>query len=203
MSAQNQRQKNKTNTTKQLYQHFIQAKFEYPTGLTFLKQLSPVTNISQTYTVKIKLIKDKKISEFNFKLLNNFLACKTNLFKWKIMNNSQCDYCGKEESVEHMLFLCAHKFKFWKSCLGILNVNLAPEVMFLSTGSVSKNWCISVLQYCIYKINLMNYEKAPLSIKSYFTKVFLLISYFHELYSMNNYTDVCKYLKNILLYYNK
>ena len=203
ISVQHQRQKDQWKTTKQIYEHLIQSNFENPTGLTFLKQLSPVINISKTYTIKIKLIKDKKISEFNFKLLNNILPCKKNLFKWKIMSNSQCGYCGKEENAEHMLFLCAHKFNFWKSCLGILDVKLSPEAMFLSTGSVSKDWCISVLQYCIFKISLVKYDKPLLSIKSFFTNLFFILSQFHELYSMNNYTDVCKYLKNILHYYNK
>ena len=47
-------------TTKQLYENYVQKKFESPIGLAFLKQIMPKENISQTYTMKVRLIKDKK-----------------------------------------------------------------------------------------------------------------------------------------------
>ena len=195
--------KERNNTTKQLYEHFVQNKFESPTGLVFLKQLSATINISKTYTIKLRLIKDRKICEFNYKLLNNCLPCKTNLVKWNIVPDSQCNYCGKEETAEHMLLLCLHKFQFWRSCLNILCIKLSPGVMFMSSGSVSKDWCISVVQYCIYKVSLMNSDKVLTSFAPCLSQVFILLNQFHDLYNMNNYTEVCLHLKNLLNFFNK
>ena len=102
-----------------------------------------------------------------------------------------------------MLFLCYHKFRFWTNCLNVLNVNLSSEIIFMTTGSLSKDWCISVVQYCIYKVTLMDSEKMVVDIRSFFIQLFLLLKEFKELYTINKYEGVSQYLSNILKFYDK
>ena len=153
--------------------------------------------------MKVKLIKDKKICEFNYKMLNNCLPCKTNLFKWNIVTDSKCNLCGKEENAEHMLFLCFPKYKFWQVCLKLLDMKFSPAVIYGTSGCISKVWCVSVIQYCMYKINFKNSEKTFQGVNSYFMQLLSQLNEFHELYSINNYIGVCRHLKNILSCNNK
>ena len=48
------------------------------TGLRITEQ-----HLHKSYIRKIKVIKDKKLAETNFKILNNILPCNRNLHKWQ------------------------------------------------------------------------------------------------------------------------
>ena len=52
----------------------------------------------KSYMAKMKLIKDKKLAETNFKILNNILPCNKNLQKWG-KKDSKLWYICKETKV--------------------------------------------------------------------------------------------------------
>ena len=53
-------------------------------------------------------MKDKKLAETNFKILNNILPCNRNLFKWGKCDTNLCHFCQEEESVGHLLLECTY-----------------------------------------------------------------------------------------------
>ena len=60
--------------------------------------------LSKSYMSKIKLIRNKKLAETNFKILNNILPSNKNLHKWGKSETKLCYICGEEESISHLLY---------------------------------------------------------------------------------------------------
>ena len=61
--------------------------------------------INYEYVIRSKVvtIKDNKLAETNFKILNGILPCGVNLIRWKKATNSECSICEQQESISHML----------------------------------------------------------------------------------------------------
>ena len=64
--------------------------------------------LDKEYTLKIVHIKDKKISEINFKILHNILPCNKNVLSWKKSNSKYCTVCSQEKRIEHLLYNCGY-----------------------------------------------------------------------------------------------
>ena len=81
----------------------------------------------------LKIIKmhDKKIAEYNYKLLMNILVSEDKLYKWKISENPNCIYCKNVHSVEHMLFNCVEVKHLWRIVSSLLNKNITYEDIVL------------------------------------------------------------------------
>ena len=111
-------------------------------------------SLSHTYRIKVKNIKDKQIAEFTYKLLNDLLICRHKLHKWGLIEDSKCLFCSKDETVEHVLFLCPQKFVMWKSVCMILNLKCELKHMYVSTRDEAVDWALSVFQFCIIKLHV-------------------------------------------------
>ena len=60
-----------------------------------------------TYTTPYKATSDTKIIAFQLKVTHRLLACKYNLYKWKIENNAICNECKDGiDIIEHYLLAC-------------------------------------------------------------------------------------------------
>jgi hypothetical protein len=58
------------------------------------------------FTLKVKMIKEVKLSEFGFKILHKILACPANLKTWKIKENDECTMCKQKDDIKHLLVDC-------------------------------------------------------------------------------------------------
>ena len=59
---------------------------------------------------KVKIEKEAKLKEFNFKLLHGILPCNKNVEKWKI----RCDVCGSSQTIDNLLYNCNHVRPLWR-----------------------------------------------------------------------------------------
>ena len=135
---------NEQKTAKQLYEQSVQQKFTKPKSVIYFQNFTE-ESIVRTYRFKIKYLKDKQISEFNYKLLNDLLICRYKLYKWGISEDNKCIFCSKEETLEHLLFTCHLKFQIWKSIQMILKLKCQLKYMFISTGDKETDWALSVV----------------------------------------------------------
>jgi len=53
-----------------------------------------------------KSIKDVKIRNLNYKLLHNIYPTMHHLFKWKIKDTENCNWCNVKETTHHAIFNC-------------------------------------------------------------------------------------------------
>ena len=70
----------------------------------------------------------RELAEFQFKLLNKYLAINAFLYKIAVASSPVCSFCGKEnESLEHIFIHCNYTEEFWAEVtkwLCSLNVNI-------------------------------------------------------------------------------
>ena len=115
--------------SKHFYKILIQRKMEKPKSENKIQTTLNDNYIAfdQVYTRKIKRIKEKKLSEFNYKVLHNILPCKRNLKIWGKTNQDTCDVCRDIQDIKHLLFECQHARKIWhliEIALGVILLTL-------------------------------------------------------------------------------
>ena len=118
------------------------------------------------YQQKVVNLKVPKLCEFNYKILQNILPCGRTLYKWKKIKCDKCEYCGKEESIEHMLYGCERIKLIWKRISDIINVNISWKQIVCGFPNVTNsskinaiNYVLSIVAYIIFKQNsLSKYE---------------------------------------------
>ena len=110
--------------------------------------------ISESYQARIKMIKDMKLAETNFKILNNILPCNRNLFKWGKTDTNLCCFCQEEESISHLLFYCPYVKSIWCLVSRILfdGEPISHNMVIFGSGlTMPLNYILSSIVYFIYK----------------------------------------------------
>ena len=110
--------------------------------------------IHKSYIQNVKQLKDKKLAETNFKILNNILPCNKNLCKWGIGDTDLCCFCQEEENVSHLLFQCPHVKDIWEAVSVIMPGGQAIShnmVIFGLDLDIVLNHVLSIIVYFIYK----------------------------------------------------
>ncbi len=112
------------------------------------------------YNQKICNIKIAKLKEFNFKLLHNIVPCGQKLHKWKQSVDEKC-FCGKYESVKHMLYECDRISELWNNVSLILKCNIQWKNIICGWPSYDITskieiliYISSIIAYTIFKENM-------------------------------------------------
>ena len=110
--------------------------------------------IHKSYIQKVKQLKDKKLAEINFKILNNILPCNKNLCKWGIGDTELCCFCQEEENVSHLLFQCPHVKDIWEAVSVLMpgGQAISHDMVIFGLGlDIVLNHVLSIIVYFIYK----------------------------------------------------
>jgi hypothetical protein len=105
-------------TTKEAYNILLLKKGQRPTSEkkwseTELLQIDK-DDWPNIYESAFKLTTDTKLQTFQFKITHRILACKANLYTWKIEENDICNFCNSEkDTLEHHLVMCNKTLEFW------------------------------------------------------------------------------------------
>ena len=102
---------------------------------------------------------EKKLKEFNFKMLYGILPCGANLKKWKIRQTSLCDVCKEEQTITHLLFECQYVVGLWKCVSEALEMDIVKDNIICGCfdGDFrSNNIIITIICFLIYKDWLLN-----------------------------------------------
>ncbi len=114
-------------------------------------------DVNMMYTSKIINIKDKKIAEFNYKVLHTILPCNVNLVRWKKAENKKCMFCKEDEDIPHLLFNCVYAQTIWQTLRNDCNFNISLEDIIVGSHlNPTYNFVVSVICYCIYKSWLLH-----------------------------------------------
>ena len=140
--------------TKYYYNHIIQDVVECPTSERYWENVLGLRVnehfLHTSYVCRVKNVKDKKIVETNFKILNNILPCNRNLFKWGKSNTNLCHFCQEEESASHLLFECTYAQNVWKLVNDVFQLGEIishDDVIFDTELDLSMNYVFSVIIY--------------------------------------------------------
>ena len=140
------------------YKHLITYKGERPRSELKWQNIFYLDDcdFKTVYRQKIICIKDRKIAEFNYKLLHDILPCNVNLVKWRKRNNPNCKICNVEETTSHMLYYCKYAKSIWKDFNQ--KIGFEVEIQDVITGcglSQEVDLLISLVSYLIYKYWLL------------------------------------------------
>ena len=150
------------------------------------------TNWSIIHANKIKKQFEVRISDFNFKLLNNIVPTGNNLFKWKKANSANCIYChNPNHDIKHLLWECPHIQHLWDVVQNTLDICIDYfNIIIGITNQHDMNCIISLICYIIYKKYLGDRQNIQnMNIYTYIAKE---ISYRIHIYSSNICNDTCK-----------
>ena len=157
-------------------------------------------DFSSVYIKKVGLITDKKIAEFNFKLLHKILPCNSNLFKWKIKDNNICTLCDIEEDIPHLLFHCTYAQSVWKILSDNCDIDITLEDIILSSSlDLEDSFIISSLAYFIFKKWLKcSYDNIPRNLNNVKSAVSAELQYIYNVYSHLKSDQICLRLNSII-----
>lgn len=192
------------------YKELVHQKFESPSQIK--KWLHVDENIESVlyniHSVKIvQTLKDKKIAEFNFKVLNNILPCGDNLEKWKILQNSSiCPICFKLHNISHLLFYCKKASDIWLKIGNIFNLDISLNMIVTGQNcSPEFSFCLSLIAFGIYKEWLLNKDNLDkwltnnhvLTLKNFLHNKKMIYKHYHL--KKNKWVAILNLMEAILL----
>ena len=71
-------------------------------------------NFAYLYSDRISRVACRKISEFNFKLLNNCIYCGYVISKWNTNVQKKCTFCKVNHTSQHLLYECVKSQEIWR-----------------------------------------------------------------------------------------
>jgi hypothetical protein len=181
--------------SKVIYKNIIQKQMIHSTNVAYWEKRCQTKNIPfrNIYNTRVKLIEDKIIADFSFRVLHNIIPCKENLFKWRIEPSNLCNLCGVIEDTPHMLLECIKVRHIWKAITTKLQINSDIYSIFLGFENPSMQWAILIIQFLIYKYCMGGNTKNMFANIKFYIKYSIL--HYTEIYE--KYDVVSKYLKDI------
>lgn len=94
------------------------------------------------YVSKIKNMYEKRIAEFNYKLLNDILNNNVYVSKWNRDVSPFCSFCNIEEDIKHVLYDCEIVKPIWEKLVPFLSLLLLGKLLYLdfTLKSTKKHW---------------------------------------------------------------
>ena len=159
---------------KPYYKQLTQKKVENPASINKLKNWLNCTelNLKPAYIAKIKDIRDFKLAEFNYKVLNCTLACNRNLTIWGKSDTDKCDICNEIQDIPHLLYYCNFSKYIWNLLEGPLHSKITIQDLIVGGTNTQNNFAISLVFFIIYKHWLINKsentKRIPQQVKPFF-----------------------------------
>lgn len=136
------------------------------------------------YNEKIKCMYDKKIAEFNYKLLNCVLNNNLSVSKWNKDVSAECECCQTIEDCEHLLFSCKLVKHIWQEVGNFFNFEISWKILVLGFHYENNiktrrlNNIMSFICFSIYKYKMscrINQERMSKENLKYFVKNNLIV----------------------------
>ncbi len=100
----------------------------------------------QISTMSFITVRDTKIQTFQYKIIHNIISCNQRLYKIKIKETNECNFCNDIDNLPHFFLTCNkvkhfwyHWFNWWDQMSGIeiIRQNLVSEWILMMR---SLNW---------------------------------------------------------------
>ncbi len=121
-------------------------------------------NWENVYKYQVWELTDKKLGEFNYKLLCNIVATRSKIVKWNRNINENCTYCNVKQTVKHLLYDCTRVNNIWAIISRILKLDISYKHIILGNRVDNdtikyRNMLISYIKYSLYKFWLLAENK--------------------------------------------
>ena len=137
---------------------FIKPEFKILKSRPELEDIEVAKYIKIAFQNKIKYMDDRKLAEFNYKIINNILINKAYLSKWISETNAKCFFCNQKEDSIHLLYDCSFNDHIWHIVGNCLQLNITYKHVVLEYSSKIKNVNVNSINYCITLISYLIYK---------------------------------------------
>ncbi len=108
------------------------------------------------YMSKVWKNVDRKLSEFNYKILCNILSNRQLVSKWNRNIDNKCQFCNEIQNTKHLLYECPRVNNIWVLIGSILQVDIRYKHIVIGNEPSSdfiknRNLLFSYIAYAIYK----------------------------------------------------
>ncbi len=149
--------------SKLYYHHLVPNKSTLP-NLTMwsMKLMSPLPETHIIVTKKILDIKENKLAEFNFKFINNIMACGKMLSKRKPFISDKCVLCNEDETQCHIIYECQIVNRLWQVISNVIGKRISlDDIAFgidlkRETNNLISQICYTIHKYWIIRVNEQN-----------------------------------------------
>ena len=100
---------------KQIYNILISQMFSKPYVHTYWNQYFDSIFIWEKVYKTLHSLKDNRIKQFKYKLINRVVPSKEIRFKWKVIDSPLCVLCNITESYNHLFINCKYLDDFWNT----------------------------------------------------------------------------------------
>lgn len=83
------------------------------------------------YENKVRLLFDKSVSEFSYKLLHNMLTTTISVSKWDKNNSGNCDFCDTQENIKHLIFECDLIKPIWSKISQLIKIDIKWKMIVI------------------------------------------------------------------------
>ena len=162
-----------------------------------------VNDVEFKYVYKVNLqdVYDKKIAEFNFKVLHCILACNVNLVRWRKRECKLCVLCRVDENIEHLLFNCSFAKDIWNDLSRILDISIELQDIVLNVRYGREvRFIVSLTAYLIYKQWLLqSIEDIPRPRKGSLKLLKRDLAYRHSIYKQIKWFNVICNILDVII----
>ena len=160
------------------------------------KELECDIDVSKTFNKRVKILVDRKLAEFCFKLLHRVLICGEMLHSWGKVPSPLCPDCKQTHSVKHMLWECQHATFTWAILSQAKEINLSWKDVVLGVNNKSVDQVVILLAFFLYKWWIMKINEKVQT--SYVRYLYFELRQKKQIYSLLKYHDTVKYIDLLL-----
>lgn len=154
-------------------------------------------------------MKDKNISDFNYRLLNNLLCNREMMKRWKIVENDMCVFCKDvKENNEHLILRCKNVSQIWGTVEKCLNFDVSWKKVVIgfyfekNEKTLFLNSLISLIACKIYKYKMYcrieNKDEKSQEICNHIKYVLTFFSEVYKSLSQRSFANILKRIRNNL-----
>ena len=147
---------------KSVYKILLKHKFIKPYANSFWDSYFDSKLSWENVYKSIHLLKDNRLTQFKYKLINRIVPSKEIRFQWKITENPLCNICKVTETYKHLFIDCTEVDTFWRKVILILKKcviessvksikNIVIGYKINQTEYSDVNTIFSLIGFCIYK----------------------------------------------------
>ncbi len=143
---------------KDFYSILLNAYFVPPTAIAKWCTLhTDLNNVDwrDIFSLPYILVRSTILQTFQYKILNRIIACKHNLFKWKIKESDLCVECALPDTIEHYFYECNISIMFWRNLERWINTVLDVHIqlticdVLLGIPNPGGDQVLFLINYCI------------------------------------------------------
>ena len=171
-------------TSNRLYWHIVRKFTKPPVSVDKWISEFPFLNdkdFQNYFLIPNSTTRETKLQVFQYKILNRVLPCQSQLYKWKLSENDNCEYCNTKDTLTHYLYDCSVSERFWRQIENWILLNVKDTVRLSKTDILfgiplkNKNHCLSYLNFIIL------YGKWYIHVNKQYNKPIFVLDYLVQL----------------------